>query len=297
MRVLAALLVLALLAPAALAQDAAPRVRTASLLVYHPWPDPRAGEPDADATGSPLAPPPEGLGPGETLLDGIARASAAPEGAPESALAHFRELQRLFLQRERTGAPVAISLGGTLADSELRFDASARATGRLPEGPLTLSFVVFENGVPATTLDGIRAQPYVARAALAPQPLDFVEGRAGADGNVALDPAWDRARLGVVALVRAPDGEVLQSAAWLARSGARVEQTTKAVLVERATATWCTPCAPGDEAFALFASQYGVDAPPATHREGYARPATPLGLLGLLGGLAAGLVLLWRRPE
>lgn len=295
MRLLAPLFVLALLAPGVLAQDEA-RVRTASILVYHPSPDPRAGHPDADPLGSPPAPPPAGLGPGDTLFDGVASASAAPEGAPESALAHFRELQRLFLQRERTGAPVAIDLGGRIDGDRLRFDAIVTPTTAATRGALSISFVVFENGVGAPTADGTRAHPYVARTTVAGAALDLANGSATVERDVALDAGWRAERLGVVAIVRAEDGEAVQSAAWLARSDARAVQVSKAVLVERATATWCAPCGPSDEALALFASQYGVDSLPASGGSGYLRAPTPLMLLGLAAGLGAGAVLLRRRP-
>lgn len=301
MRLLAACLVLALVLPGALAQQDA-RVRAASILVYHPSPDPRAGAPDADPLGSPAAPPPGGARVGSTLFDGIAPADAAPEGAPESALAHFREYQRLLLLRERTGAPVALDLGGSLDGDLLRFDALVAPGASAPGVPLSLAFVVFENGVAAPTPDGVRAHPYVARVALPPQPLDLAGGRAAGNGSVRLDPSWDPARVGVVAIVRATEsderyaaGEVVQSAAWLARDPARVAPAEKVVLVERVTATWCGPCRPGDEALALLASQYGADALPAASGSGYLRAPTPLALAGLAAGLGVGVALLRRR--
>lgn len=297
MRLLAACLVLALVLPGALAQQE-DRVRAASILVYHPWPDPRAGAPDADPLGSPLAPPPDGLRIGSTLFDGTALASGAPEGTPESALAHFREFQRLLLQRERTGAPLALTLGGRVEADTLRIEATVSQS----DLPLSLSFVLFENGVPAQTSEGLRAQPYVARVVLPAEPVDASAGPATVVREAALDPAWDLQRLGVVAIARAAEagerhaqGEVVQSAAWLVRSPAPTTQTDKAVLVERASATWCDPCRPGDEALTLLASQYGVDAPASTTPDGYLRAPSAFAFAGLLAGLGVGLVLLRRR--
>lgn len=266
------LLLLLLAAPLAVAQDAP---RAASFLVYHPWPDPHAGAADADALGGPAAPPPAGLARlPATRFDGVVLAAPAPEGTPESALAHFREFQRLLQQRERTVAGVPLTLAVEELPGALRVRVAGAGEARV---------VVFEHAVPA----GGRPQPYVARSAATLGPLDGSTER-----EVGLDASWERSRLGVVAILER-DGEVVQSATWLAGQDGPIVQTRKAVLVEHASATWCEPCAPADEALRLLASQYGA-AGEANAERGYLRPPTALAWLGLALGAAASVVL-WRR--
>lgn len=245
-------------------------VRAASFLVYHPWPDPRAGEPEADPYATRSAPPPPGLVPDgslrlpATLLDRVERANPAPEGQPESALAHFREMQRLLAARERTGSPLALTLGGALERDALRVEAQAPYA---PEGA-NVGFVVFEHQPPEGA--------YAARLVAAPAPLP-------AQASLPLDPLWDQQRLGVVAIVQDARGAALQSATWLV-GAPTTTQRTKAVLVEHATATWCEPCGASDDAFALLSSQYGALGAPQGGEGSHLR--APDGYL--YGGLALG---------
>lgn len=243
----------------------------ATFLVYH-----TPGGRDPDPLASPLAPPPDGTERlPATLFDRQERAHTAPENAPESALAHYREFQRAMARRESEPAGARITLTGELAPSALRVEAD------VSDGPATLTLVVFEHGVP---LAG-RPQPYVAR--FVARPLEVPPGGGRVASQLHLDPAWDPERIGVVAI--ASEGtRVLQSATWTPRLDAPTIQTRRAVLVEHVTASWCDPCRPADEAFALLATQRGAAGALDAGDVAYFRAPTPLFYAGLaLGSLVA----------
>lgn len=242
---LAAALLLAL-PPLAPAQDQA-HARPAALVLY-------------DAASAP-----EGMPVPGTRFDGAALADAAPEGRPESALAHFREMQRHLRERSRTSAGMPLTLHAAFEGDALRATAQA-------EGEVELVLV-----------EDLPDRRFLARA------------RAdGPEHAFPLDPSWDRGRLGVVAVARGEGGEALQAATWLAGQSGPTVQRAKAVLVEHATAEGCAPCAPRDEAYALLAAQAGGVARDAAGS--YWRAPTLPALAGVALGLAAGGVLLGRRP-
>lgn len=304
MRVPALLLAALLLASPALAQSTRPA--EAVLLAYHLHPDPRAGEAEADPFSSPRAPLPAGLGEDQgalrlpaTRLDGVLSVSAAPEGDPGSALARFRETQRLLLLRQRTGAPITLEVSGRAeAASTLRLDVGVEPAAPL-EGAFELRLVVFEDGVPDPL--GPRLHRHVVRLVMEPEPV-HLSSTSRVTRSVPLDAAWDPARVGVAVSVahvgnasRYEPGEILQAAAWRAGQEGPTRQVAKAVLVEQATATWCEPCRPADESLSLVASQFGADAGDAAGPRAYAFAPTPLALAGLAAGGLVGVLLLRRR--
>lgn len=299
--VLLAFLALAPLAPAQPGPQA-----EAVVLSYHVHPDPRAGRDDADPFSSARAPAPPGLVEASgglrlpaTRLDGVARVSDAPEGDPASALAHFRESQRLLLLRQRTGAPVAIEVAGERMGDALAIEASFAPAAPLENASLEARAVVFEDGVPDPIAP--RLHRFVVRHVEAPGPLDLARP-ARLAWSVPLDPSWDPDRVGVAVIVahagpsggRYAEGEVLQAASWRAGQAGPTVQVGKAVLVEAATATWCDACRPAEESLALLASQFGASGLDAPVQE-YAVPPSALALGGLLVGGGLGVLLLRRR--
>lgn len=269
-RAIPLLALLALLAPAVVAQEVpdAP----VSFLVFH-----AQGGRDADPLAGAQAPPPAAAQRlPATFVDG-ARADQAPENAPERALAHFRELQRLVSRAEATPAGAELTLSATARDGILSIALDSDRTAGL-------SVVVFEHGVP---LDG-QPQPYVARYA------STTTNASELDLGVALDPTWDVGRLGVVAIAREGD-TVLQSATWTASQGAPTVQRARSVLVEHVTASWCDPCAPADEAVALLATQRGAAGPLEAGDVRYLRAPSWTLYAGLLLGAAAAILVLRRR--
>lgn len=305
MRVLALLLAALLLLPLVPAQSARPA--EAVLLAYHVHPDPREGRADADPFSTPRAPLPEGLADRDgalllpaTRLDGVLQVSDAPEGDPSSALARFRETQRLLLLRQRTGAPVALEAQGALSEGSLRVHVDVEPPTPLAEGTFEVRLAVFEDGVPDPL--GPRLHRHVVRHVEAPETVRLAEA-VRVVRDIPLEPGWDVERLGVAVWVahvsgspRHEPGEVLQAAAWRAGQEGPTRQVAKAVLVEQATATWCGPCAPADESFSLVATQFGEDDGAALAAPGaYARMPTPLALAGLAAGLLVGVALVRRR--
>lgn len=277
------LLALAFVLPAALAQPTP--ASPASFLVYH-----AAGGPSPDPLASPLAPAPfDAARLPTTRFDRASVASAAPENAPESAPAHFREFARLLAEREVGGAPLGLRIEGDAQVGALTMRVESLVLGDGAPTNVTLQLVVFEHGVDV----GGRLHPYVARFASAPQALALP---GVASTRLALDPSWSLDDLGVVAIASA-EGEVLQSATWLVRQDAPTEQRAKSVLIEQVTASWCEPCTPAEEALALLSIQRGVAPALAARPEGsHLRAPDVLFYVGLAFGLVAALALVRRHP-
>lgn len=252
--------------------------RDVTILVYHVYPDPAAGTPRADPFSTPLAPGDlsDGTRLPVTRVDGGRFASEAPEGDPASAAAHFREVRALVQERQRAGGSVPLEL-------EAHWDAG-RVWGRVTGNGTPRAFVV-EDAIPFDADSGVTVHRFVARA-----ELPVVDGVF----NATLDPSWSTARIGVVAWLASPSGEVLQSASRMAGDASTVRQVERSVLVEHATATWCQPCGPSDQALALLASQYGFPPPSGGPAEIVPRLSVPA-LAGLAAGALAGILLL-RRP-
>ena len=270
-----------LFAPLALAQEAP--ASPASFVVYRPWPDAR------DALATALAPPPfDASRLPATRIDRDAFASSAPENRPENAAAHYREMLRLVQAAEAEGSPVTLVVDGDVAPGELRVEVNVSLRPTWSFRNASLALVVFEHGVVVAG----RAHPYVARFALAPEPI---RGSGVVAFSTVLDPAWDVDALGVVAIAK-HDEEVVQSATWLPRQLGPTIQAAKAPLVELVTASWCTPCVPAEEGFLLLATQRGAAGPlEAPGGASYLRPPSALLWLGLAAGAAAAVVLLGRR--
>lgn len=276
-----ALAAVLLLAPLALAQQAP--ATPASFLVYRPWPDALG-----DELATALAPPPfDAPRLPAARVDRALAASSAPENAPESAPAHYREMLRLVQIAEAEGAPVGLVLDGDVAPGGLAVRVEILPQTAAPAS-VELSLVVFEHDVRVAG----RGEPYVARFALAPTNAS-VPGNVSLD--VRLDPAWSVDRLGVVAIARV-DGRVVQSATWLPRQDAPTEQIAKAPLVELVTASWCSPCRPAGEAFLLLATQRGAAGPLASEgHAGYLRPPSAWLWVGFALGAFGAIALARRR--
>lgn len=290
MRGLRVLVILLLLLCTLPSSDAQAAPAPANLVVYHAHPDPRGGTPDdPDPMSTPHAPGPPAPRLPLTRFDGVTDAADAPEGSPESVPAHFREMQRLLLAREREGAGATLVVHGTLRDGRLEITARV-AEPRRPLENATFTATLVEDGVAHDGASGVRVHRHVARATLPAVP---VAGDGEARWNLTLDPAWDASRASIVVALRAEGGEALQSARWGVGQDAPTVQRAKAVLVERVTASWCVPCGPSDEALALLAAR----AAPASAEGGlaYARAPTTLGLLGLTAGLGAAWWITRRR--
>lgn len=290
MRALAAALAILLVAVHLPFADAQGTPRAVHVVVYHAYPDFRDGAPDADPMSTPLAAGPSASRLPLTLFDRTLQGEPAPEGDPESIPAHFRDMQRLVLARERSGAPFALEVSGRAeADAWVVEARALDAVDDGANGSLTLSAVVVEDGVVHEGASGVRVHRFVARLS-----LESVEG-ANASWRVPMDAAWDAQNLAVVAFASAPSGEVLQSARWDVATGETSVQRAKAVLVEHVTASWCVPCGPSDEALALIAAQFGGDALDASGGLAYARAPGAWTLVGGAAGLAAAALILRRR--
>lgn len=247
-----------------------------SFLVYHV-----VGGRDPDPLASRLVDTPDVERLPATFFDRAERADAAPENAPESAPAHYREMERRLSARETMGTP---RLFLTVVHEGDLLLATVRGEGN---GTLNTSFVVFEHGA---TLGGV-PQPYVARFSTASSDLP---ANASRGAQIRVDPSWNEGRLGVVAIAREGE-EIVQSATWIEGGDSTVRQLSKGVLVEHVTASWCTACRPADEAFALLSLQRGAGGPLESGDATYFRAPSWRLYAGLVIGGMVALVIFRRR--
>ncbi len=251
-----------LLAPSA---HGAPSVREVSILVH------------LDAALAPA-----------TLVDGI-----RPLEEASTTGGAFNRMQTAMLARQATGTPWAVVLSGSVDGAFVNATARWVPTGGPGPSETTFRYYVVEDA-PADA----STPRFVVRATMNATSDGLV-----AHASVARDPSWDSARIGIVALAvnaeenstRFAPGEVLQSGVWLARQTEATEQVRKSVLIERTTATSCPACAPGDEALALLASQYGFPVG-STSAKSYQAGFPPLAWAGLAVGGLLGIALTRWRP-
>jgi len=224
-----------------------------------------------------------------TRADGVLDADPAPEGNPDSAVAHVRELQRLLNLRLATGAPASLVVDGALRPAVLALNVTARAHEAL--GEVEARVVLVEDGA---TFAG-RSYRFVARADAPPERANLSAPDAAFSfaREIPIPPGVDASRVGVAVSLRLLQasgaheaGEVVQSASWSPRQDGPTVQDEKAVLVEHVSATWCEPCAASDAAIDLLAAQQGE----TTSGGAYLRAPSAWAAGGALVGLLAAIV-------
>lgn len=240
----------------------------------------------------------EGLAAPRTTFDGVDAV-----GAAASAGDAYNRFQRAFDLRRGSAAPVELGLEVDILGRMLTAWATPRVAD--PAGPdetqLGISFLLVVDAVHGAL--PVQRFRVLDDSTDAPPMLTARDGGLAHGVEFAVPSDVDLARVGVVAYVTAQnasgrhqEGEVLQSALWLASFGdAPVEQRGKAVLVIHETADACAACVHSDEALALLVSQNGYPVSATERGESYLVPPRPVAYVGALAGLALGVALARRR--
>jgi hypothetical protein len=183
---------------------------------------------------------------------------------------------------------------GTATPGALHVEVTATEQGLA--GAAEVRLVIVEDQVPLDEGGASRLLRYVVRADASAERVDLASPASFAR-DMPLPADVDATRVLVVAYVRVLEGagtyepgEVVQSATWSPRQSEPTHQVSKRVLVEHATATWCEPCHPSDDAIDLLAARSSQ----AVGSESYLHVPSPAGLAGLAMGAGAA-VFLWRR--
>lgn len=282
----------------------------ASLLAYHPWPDP-SGDPFGveaapNTTLDRMALVYDAYWFPTVRVDGVLEHAQAKGDEGGSADAFEAAYRRLLDERLAEDAPLVIALSGALGATE--GNATARFVPRVDVDSerVTLNLVVFEDDVRYKGENGVDVHRFTVRAVL---PVEVASLRAGAPVTVArsfpLEASWVRDRLGVVAFAQNEDArspnwaplEVLQSATFLYGQDGPTVQARKAPLLEMYTATWCPPCVNGDAAFDRIARAYGTGAVAVEERATYYRAPSALQAGAAIGAAALLAVALWPRAR
>jgi thiol-disulfide isomerase/thioredoxin len=202
-------------------------------------------------------------------------------------------------------APVTLRLESSVAGDGVVVGVEVLPRTDLAGEDLHLRLALVEDHVhyqpPPGLTNGVTDHRFTVRAYADLGAVDF-NAAPRSTHRFALAASWDVQQLSVAAWLQqdAPSPrfdarEVLQ--ATQAPVGRAVEQTSKGVLVEMLSATWCDPCLYGDRALEQLAVDHGVASP------GQARPTwqylepKAAHLAPVAAAIAAGLalVLLWRR--
>jgi hypothetical protein len=254
-----------------------------SVVGWHPFPDPSVPGHEGDPFGFPA--------PNATQdwmaayygayyyptarFDGVLAESNLADSNPQN---FFDTYQADVVSRLAVPSPIAITIDGGLdgleANGTLRLETETNLTAE----HLVLRAAVVEDEVPFSGSNGVATHRMVARLQFPDRDVHWVaNGSAWAFavsyrfvvGNGTDGKPWRSDFLGVVAWVqnvgeagtsRFEPREVLQSATHFFRDKAPTVQTTRAVLLEMYSATWCTACVQGDGATDLLLQEYGTAA-------------------------------------
>src|SRR5581483_730671 len=214
----AALLALLLVGLAPLAAPQAP-ANGPVIVNYHVWPDPEAGKPDADPFSVAAAQPIPGLRADRmpaTRADATLDADPAPEGNPDSSVAHLQEMQRLLDLRGATAAGAILDVDGALQPGALLVRVNVTATEAL--GATEVRVILVEDGAAWAGGEPLR---FVARNASAPVVATLAAGQSTAfEVALPLGDA-DARKVGAAVVARVVDaegtraaGEVVNAAWW-----------------------------------------------------------------------------------
>ncbi len=290
-----------------------------SAIAYHPHPDPE-GDPfgfasafTPNATRDWMAAYYDGYWFPTVAFDGIDIAANLPDGTDTGFLDAYRER---LVKRLREDAPATISIMGRANASggflQVHVDPQATIDG----GRILLRTVLFEDDIEFTGKNGVETHRFTARHQFPEREITLRAGEGIGPVNLTFEipqtasgaPVWAPGRLGAVAYLQTdvpPDAggirarEVLQSATYSFRQDGPTIQTSKAVLLEMYTATWCEACVFGDGALDLLASEYGI-ASSLAPKGGFAylQMPSPLAFLAIipLAAIASWILLPRTRP-
>lgn len=270
-----ACLALLLLLPAALAQPQRTieagadelNARGLHVLSYHPFPDPQGdtwGYPERENNGSRVGYMEGAYGAywyPTTVLDGVDRVDGATAFQTT-----YNAYNELYLQRRIQDSPLRIFLLGKIDGDAINVTTQIHAKAPIVSARTDLRIVLFEDEVHFDGGNGVTVHRFVPRATLHDGTVDLNAGDLDLKVTSPLDPAWDRARLGIVASVhnhdrsstQYRDAEVLQSTSWRAGQLGPTIQVRRGVLLETLSATWCAACIFGDGAVDELANEYGL---------------------------------------
>jgi hypothetical protein len=237
------------------------------------------------------------------VADGVLPIEAIPDPTKPyvSALAAY---SAAVDSRSAEQAPVTLRLASVVAGGQAVVSVALDPVEPLPGEDLHLWVAVAEDHVnyqpPPGLTNGVTDHRFTVRA-VADLGKQDLSGPTNASLSIALDDGWTSDQLSVAAWLQqgAPSPrfdarEVVQAAH--APLGGAVAQTSKGVLAEMLSATWCDPCLYGDKAMEDLAVARGAaSAGPAGRTFRYldwsARDLLPVG-----GAVAVGaaLVLAWR---
>ncbi len=319
MRIVPAVLLLMLLAPGTATGAPTPQVQ-AVVLVHHPfdqWDPFGVLHGDGDSFSSRYRALADGTGsfPFPTLVvDGVDPVLALPQPAVpylgtlenytqsvQRRLAHETPLTLTVAADVVDGAVHATAIVAPISGASAASDAGATASPHL--WAAAVEDHIYYRAKDDRVYNGISNHRFTVRAI---QDLGTVNATFGLAQTraVSFRPAndWNLARMSVAFWVQADAAfgrfeprEVLQAASATLGAPA-VVQTSKAVLIEMYSATWCAPCLYGDLAIEQVAIRYAgaTNATAPTGPKYYQDPANPIPSLGL--ALAAGLaVAVWTR--
>lgn len=324
-RALAGLVALLVLATSAAAQTD-PQVREGSdlvVLIHHPYPD------AADPMGFPyngagfngtgyyqqkyaaFDPEKDGFSYPHLTVDGILPVEGLPD--PKIPYQATYDAYQAALARRLSEEPAAIlEIRTQTTGDKVHVAAQVLPSGPLPGEHLEAWMALVEDNVhymaPPAVSNGVTNHRFTVRAV---QNLGALALDAGAPAQLTAsfrtDADWQSDQLAIAFWIqqgasygtRFDANEVAQATTHPVKDDIVTRQTTKAVIMEGLSATWCQTCLYGDKVLEDLAQQHGYPAPTKTQSASYWRPPTQWGVAAaaLLGAAALGLPGIRREKE
>lgn len=316
-RALVGLVALLVMAGPAVAQ-AEPQVREGSdlvVLIHHPYPD------AADPMGFPYTgagfngsgyyqqkyaafdPENDGFSYPHLTVDGI----LPVEGLPDPKVpyqATYDAYQAALSQRLAEDPAATLEIRTKTSGDQVLVAAQVLPSGPMPGEHLEAWLALAEDNVhymaPPAVSNGVTNHRFTVRSMVNLGALDFSQGNAAQlTAAFRLEPDWQREQLQVAFWIqqgasygtRFDANEVAQATMHPVKDDVVTRQTTKAVLMEGLSATWCQTCLYGDKVLEDLAQQHGYAAPATIQSTSYWRPPTHWGVAvaALVGAVALGL--------
>ena len=198
-----------------------------------------------------------------TVVDGVIFSEGATSFLPT-----YNAYEAFVRDRFDEDTPLTLRVTGALAGPMALVDVNVTARAAVESTDLRLRIALFEDDVGFDGGNGVGNHRFVVRDILNETPVAWhvPSGTFEHTAGVPVNESWSLARVGFVVWITNADAssrtfeqdEVVQSATYQFSQVGPTVQTTRGVLLETYSATWCPTCVYGDAAVDELANQYGV---------------------------------------
>lgn len=194
-----------------------------------------------------------------TKFDGIIDESGGYDGIYDKYKNHIES----GLQNE---SKIEIQIDGEINEDSGEVNTIISTNENLLKSTLIARLMVYEDHIYFEGSNGVTDHRFVVREVLEEKEIILNQSNVEINRVFQVSDDWNISRMGVIVFVQSEGEktldstiaikEVLQSAAFNFTNSEPTIQSSKAVLAEMYTATWCPPCAYADDAFDRLTDEY-----------------------------------------